>query len=124
MAPTDKTEDAPGKGAPLKPQTARALASLTPDQAAQMLEMVEKQLKRSRIQFAGYIVAAVVLLVGSILGLVYMGRVADGTFVGWVFLVPLGLCGIIFVAFGKWSERYRTALDDRLERKPGQKPGA
>ena len=91
------------------------VANLSPDDAQKVLEVLEKAMKRRRIQLLGYLVAAFVLVVGMIGALYYYGSQEGEGFVGWAFLIPLGLCGVVLIAFGKWSERYRTALEDRFE---------
>jgi hypothetical protein len=99
----------------IRPEVAEALANLSPAETQKVLEVLEKAMKRRRIQLLGYLVAAFVLVVGMIGALYYYGSQAGTGFVGWAFLIPLGLCGVVLIAFGKWSERYRTALEDRFD---------
>ncbi len=90
------------------------MAKLSPDEAAAVLTLIEKALKRRKIQLWGYLVAVVVLIAGMLGALYYYGSQDEGTFVGWVFLVPMGLVGLVLYGFGAWSERYRTAVEDRF----------
>jgi len=93
------------------PQVAAAIEQLTPDEARKVIHLLEQTVKRRKIQLYGYLTGGAVLLVGTIAALVYYGQAEEGTFVGWAFLVPLGLCGLILIAFSRWSDRYRTVLD-------------
>jgi hypothetical protein len=98
------------------PAMAASLKNLSPEQAAQVLAVLEKALKRRKIQLWGYLVAGIVLIIGMLAALYVYGATDEGTFVGWVFFVPVGLVGIVLYGFGAWSERHRTALEDRFER--------
>ena len=62
------------------------------------MQKLETALRKRKIQITGYIVAMVVWLVGMVCALAYFGM-RDG-FVGWVFLVPFGLVGVILWVFG------------------------
>ena len=82
---------------------AQAVAQLTPDEAALFLFQLEMKLKKRKLQLVGYLVAMLVWLAGMLFALVIYGL---GTgFVGWVFLVPFLLVGVVLYAFGKWSEK-------------------
>ena len=105
----------PGEVKPIDPQVTAAVEKLSPAEAAAVLEVLEKAMKRRKIQLWGYLVAAVVMVVGTLGALVWYGSQEEGTFVGWAFLLPLGLCGLVVFVFGKWSERYRTAVEDHFE---------
>jgi len=122
-APPQATAETDAGGKALDPGVAEALANLSPTEATQVLEVLEKALKRRKIQMWGYLMAGVVLLVGVLVALYWYGLQPEGTFVGWVILVPLGLCGIVLFAFGKWSERYRTPLEQRFEDEQRRKKG-
>jgi hypothetical protein len=81
---------------------AKAISELNPQEAAFFLAKLEALLRKRRIQLIGYLVSLSVWLLAMFLALLYYGT-HDG-FVGWVFLVPFGLVGVIFYAFGKWAE--------------------
>jgi hypothetical protein len=83
-------------------QLARAIEKLTPEEAQYFLWKLENSIKKRKIQLTGYLVAMVVWLIGMLFALAYYGM-ADG-FVGWVFLAPFALVGVILFMFGKWGD--------------------
>ena len=50
---------------------ARAIAQLSPDEAAFFLERLERALRKRKIQLTGYLSAMVAWLVGMVLALLY-----------------------------------------------------
>jgi hypothetical protein len=82
---------------------AAAVAKLDPAEAEFFLHKLEAALKKRKIQLSGYLVAMLVWVIGMFFALVYFGM-AKG-FVGWVFILPFGLVGVILYAFGKWADR-------------------
>lgn len=93
---------------------AAAIKQLDPDEAMFFLAKLEAVIHKRKLQLTGYLVALVVWLVTTFLALAYYGT-HDG-FVGWVFLVPFGLVGLVLFAFGKWSEKVGNATEQILER--------
>jgi len=96
---------------------ARAVEALTSDEAAFFLLKLEAAIKKRKIQITGYLVAMLVWILGMMAALVWYGT-HDG-FVGWVFIAPFGLVGIVLFAFGKWAERVGTVAAP-----PAAKPAA
>lgn len=86
---------------------AKAISQLSPQEALHFLELLEKQVKRRRIQLFGYMVALFVMLIGTVIALVIVGRADRGAFVGWVFFLPLIAVGAILYGFGRWANRVR-----------------
>lgn len=84
-------------------ELARAVEKLSPDEAAFFLLKLELAIKKRKIQLVGYLVAMLVWVLGMVLALAYFG-IATG-FVGWVFLMPFALVGVILYAFGKWADK-------------------
>lgn len=84
-----------------------AIKQLSPEEAQRFVDILEKAIRRRRIQLAGYLLSLVVLLLGMFAALVYVGRSGEGQFVGWVFLLPLLATGVVLVVFGKWANRIR-----------------
>ena len=82
---------------------ARAIEKLNPDEAAFFLHKLEMAIRKRKIQITGYLVAMAVWLVGMMFALAYTGM-HDG-FVGWVFIAPFGLVGLVLYGFGKWANR-------------------
>jgi hypothetical protein len=93
---------------------ANAVAQLSPEEALFFLAKLEAVMNKRKLQLTGYLVAFGVWLVGTFLALAYYGT-HDG-FVGWVFLVPFALVGVILWAFGKWSDRVGKRVEPILER--------
>ncbi len=83
-----------------------AIQQLTPDEAAHFLGLITRAIKRRKIQLVGYLFALVVLLGGQVGALVYFGMSSGGSSVGWVFLVPFLLVGVVFWLFGRWARQY------------------
>ena len=80
---------------------ARAIENLSSEEAAFFLHKLEMAIRKRKIQITGYLVAMAVWLVGMMFALAYTGM-HDG-FVGWVFIAPFGLVGLVLYAFGKWA---------------------
>lgn len=84
---------------------AKAISQLTPEEAAHFVELLERAIKKRRIQLIGYLCALVALLIGMLLAIAYYGAADKGTFVGWVFFLPFIAVGAIFYLFGRWANR-------------------
>src|SRR5262249_37410694 len=69
---------------------------------------LEAAFRKRKIMLSGYVVAMVAWLVGMVCALAYFG-IASG-FVGWVFLVPFAIVGVILWAFGTWAEKVSRAV--------------
>ena len=61
----------------------RAIAQLSPDEAAFFLHRLEVALRKRKIQLSGYLIAMVAWLVGMVMALVYYGM-NDGS-AAWAF---------------------------------------
>jgi len=85
----------------------KAIAQLTPDEAEKFIVLIERALKRRKIQFAGYMVSLVVLIGTMVGAMLIVGNAAQGTFIAWVFLVPFLLVAVLFLGFGRWANRYK-----------------
>ena len=84
-------------------ELARAIAQLSPDEAAFFLHRLEMALRKRKIQLGGYLVAMVSWLIGMTLALVYFGM--NDWSAAWAFIVPFGAVGAILYGFGAWAER-------------------
>lgn len=98
-------------------EVARAIARLSPDEAAFFLHRLEMAILKRKIQLTGYLVAVVVWLGGMMFALAYYGT--HSGFVGWVFLVPFALVGVIMYAFGGWAERVAKRPPPSVDNPPG-----
>ena len=88
-------------------ELARAVEQLSPEEAQFFLHKLEMALRKRKIQLMGYLVAMLVWVVGMVVALIVFGM-ADG-FVGWVFLAPFGVVGLILYLFGKWANKVGSA---------------
>jgi hypothetical protein len=95
-------------------ELAEAIKKLSPEEALFFLAKLEAVMNKRKLQLTGYLVAFVTWLVGTFFALWYFGT-HDG-FVGWVFLVPFAIVGVILYAFGKWSNKVGKAVEPILER--------
>jgi len=86
---------------------ARAVENLSPEEAAFFLTRLEAAIKKRKIQITGYLVAMLIWVAGMMFALVWYGT-HDG-FVGWAFVLPFGLVGLVLYAFGKWADRVGAA---------------
>jgi hypothetical protein len=101
---------------------AKAIASLSPEEAQFFLNRLEAVYTKRKIQLTGYLVAMAVWLAGMLGALLYYGT-HDG-FVGWIFLVPFGLVGIVLWGFGRWSEKVAESIRITGSSPPAEKPAA
>ena len=83
-------------------ELARAIEKLSPEEATYFLGKLEIAIKKRKVQITGYLVAMGVWVA-------YFGT-HDG-FVGWVFLAPFALVGVVLWAFGKIAERLGQLAD-------------
>jgi len=95
-------------------ELAKAVAQLSPEEALFFLAKLEAVMNKRKLQLTGYLVAFVAWLVGMFFALAYYGT-HDG-FVGWAFLMPFGVVGVILYAFGKWSDKVGKRVEPILER--------
>lgn len=111
MAQLPAPNDPEGRGADLAkraiidahPDLAKELEQLSPEEAAMFLTLIKVAIKKRRILLAGYISAVVCLLAGMMVALtIYSTREPD-EFVGWAFLIPFILVGVVLLAFGRWA---------------------
>ena len=84
-------------------ELARAIEKLSPEEATYFLGKLEIAIKKRKVQITGYLVAMGVWVVGMVFALAFFGT-HDG-FVGWVFLAPFALVGVVLWGFGKIAER-------------------
>ena len=96
----------------------QAIRELPPDRAAELVAMLEASVRRRRIELYGYLLAAVVVIVGMIGALLIMGSVEDGRFVGWIFLIPLALAGLVMTVIGKRAKAGAPAAKPTATRRP------
>ncbi len=84
-------------------ELAKAIAQLSPEEAAFFLHKLEMALRKRKIQLGGYLVAMVAWLAGMTLALIYFGM--NDWSAAWAFIVPFGIVGVILYGFGAWGER-------------------
>jgi hypothetical protein len=84
-------------------ELARAIQELSPDEAEFFLWKLEIALRKRKVQLLGYLVAMVVWLLGMVGALIIYGM-ATG-FVGYVFILPFAVVGLVLYVFGWWANR-------------------
>ncbi len=95
------------------------LRNMPPEKAAELVEMLESALRRRRVELIGYIAAAVVMLVGMVLSLYAYGVSDHRSFMAWIFLLPMGLAGLIMWLVGRWARDDRARRKAARPRRPG-----
>ncbi|MBZ0236225.1 MAG: hypothetical protein K8M05_28115 [Deltaproteobacteria bacterium] len=88
-------------------QIEEGLKNMPPEKAAELVAMLEDSLRRRKIELIGYLGAALVLLVGMVIALYVYGSSDRESFVTWIFLVPMGLAGLVMWLVGRWSNAAR-----------------
>lgn len=79
----------------------KAVRELPPERAAELVAMLEASMRRRKLELIGYLAAAAIVVVGMVGALIVMGSGDGGTFLGWVFLLPLALAGLVMWLVGK-----------------------
>ncbi len=79
------------------------IKELSPEEAAMFVQILEITMKRRRVMLLGYLAALFAFVIGMGWALYMFGTHEKGTFVGWVFLVPVALVGLILWLFGRWA---------------------
>jgi|GEM_PF-3448779 len=82
-----------------------AVANLPPDKAAELVALLEASIRRRKIELVGYLAAAGVLLVGMVIAIYAYGTAREGRFVGWVFMIPLALAGVVMILVGRAAKQ-------------------
>ncbi len=96
-----------------------AVANLPPDKAAELVALLEASMNRRKVEFLGYISAALVLLVGMVIALYVYGRSDANQFRGWLLLLPLAAAGLIMIAVARWAKKREA--QDRQQRSARQR---
>ena len=102
----------------------QAVRDLPPERAAELVAMLEASMKRRKLELYGYLAAAAIVVIGMIGSLVFMGSVAEGKFTGWVFLIPMGLAGLVMWLVGKRARAGQRAAKEAAERRAAGGAGA
>lgn len=80
------------------------------DKIVALLNRIEK---RRKILIAGYIVAALGMILGELVAIYIVGSSPPGRFAGWVFLIPFMLTGVTLWGFGRWANSLKTRSEPR-----------
>ena len=101
----------------------KEIAQLTPEQAELFLRALELTMKKRRMMLFGYVSALVVIL-GGMIGALYVWAAYRHTFIAWVFLVPFACAGGLIILFGKLVKRIgktasKTKASSASDRAPG-----
>lgn len=87
------------------PALMEELQKLSPEEAAMFVLLVERQIKKRRIELIGYAVGLFCLLGGMLFALYLYATREPGEFMGWAFLIPFLLVGAVFLIFGHLARR-------------------
>jgi hypothetical protein len=96
-------------GKPSDAELEKLLADLTPEQAEMFVDALELAVKKRRLMLWGYVAAAFALLAGIAAAFWIYGTREEGQFVGWAFLIPPGLAGLMLFVFGRWSRALKPS---------------
>ena len=88
--------DAPGDD-----ELARRIAELSPEEAALFAKLIGLALRKRRWLLGGYLVALAAVLVGMVTALYLQGTYGKERFIGWVFVIPPALAGLVLWAVGR-----------------------
>jgi hypothetical protein len=84
---------------------ARAIQQLSPEEAQFFFDRLERAIRKRKLQLTGLMIAMVLGLVAIIVAFYVYATAPEGKFVGWVFLIPFGLIGLVMYVFGRAAER-------------------
>jgi hypothetical protein len=96
-------------------QIEEGLKNMPPEKAAELVEMLETSLRRRKVELWGYIGAAVVMLVGMVVALYIYGSSDPDSFRTWIFLIPMGLAGLVMWIVGRWADADRKKAKARRQ---------
>jgi hypothetical protein len=82
----------------------QAPIELTAEQAAMFVKALNLAMRKRRIMLLGYFATLLALVLGQIAALIVWANRTPGTFVGWMFLIPLALAGACLWGFGRWAK--------------------
>lgn len=89
-------------------EIAAAIVKLSPDEAAFFLQKLEAANRKRKVQLWGYLAALIMWALTMIFALVYYAYSPPGVFVGWIFIVPFAVVGVLVLLFGKWADTIET----------------
>lgn len=102
----------------------KAVRELPPDRAAELVAMLEASIKRRKLELWGYIAAAAIVLFGMVGTLLIMGSAGEGSFVAWIFLIPLAVAGLVMTWVGKRAKAVgKLGKAPAPGKPPGKPPG-
>lgn len=78
---------------------------LSQEQIDRLIAKIEQVERKRKIMLAGYLLAAFLLIAGQVTALFVFATASSGVFVGWVFIVPFLVVGLVLWAFGRWAGR-------------------
>jgi hypothetical protein len=84
------------------------IKNLTPEQAEMFVRALELAMKKRRLMLIGHLGAIVAMIAGGVWALYQYAAHEPGTFIGWVFLVPIAGAGAMLFGFGRLARRLGT----------------
>lgn len=86
---------------------AAELDKLPPEQVEMFIRALSLAMKKRRVMLVGYLAAMLSVLLGQIFALMIWADREPGTFIGWIFLVPLAAAGLILVGTARVVRRLK-----------------
>lgn len=94
------------------PELEEKLRDLDAEQIKIFILALGASMRKRRILLVGYLTALLCVVMGIGFALIVWANHEPGTFIGWVFFVPLGLAGGTLWAFGKIAGRIQIKIGD------------
>jgi hypothetical protein len=106
MSETEQQQEAPDDATSIEGESLEeAIAKLTPEQADMFMRALALTMRKRRLMLVGNLLALLLTVIGMLFAFVAYGNREPGSFVGWVFLVPIGSAGFVLWFFGKLAKR-------------------
>ncbi len=86
---------------PTDEELARQIAELSPEEAALFAKLIGLALRKRRWLLGGYLVALAAVLIGMVAALYLQGTYGKERFIGWVFIIPPALAGLVLWLVGR-----------------------
>ena len=81
------------------------IADLSPEEAKLFAQMLSLALRKRRWLLLGYLLALIAVLFGMVTALWVYGTYGRDHFVGWVFVIPPALAGLVMWLIGRHVKR-------------------
>jgi hypothetical protein len=83
------------------------LDKLAPEQVEMFVRALELAMRKRRIMLFGYLTTLLAVVAGQLGAVLIWANREPGTFIGWIFLVPIALAGLILVGTARLVRRIK-----------------